>query len=145
MKLNDRDRLVLDLLGWDPLSNAEVAQALGIDRAVAHRALSKLQKGGLVKNLKTDQASLEGWFSTPGRYVLTGEPPVIDPGWLVWNDQLIAKTVAQIVATEGFDTLPILADMLEDAGCTDVALLNHLRQEQPHSTRCWALRLLATR
>jgi hypothetical protein len=41
-----------------------------------------------------------------------------------------------------FDSLPILADALEDAGCTDRALLDHLRGPGPHVRGCWALDLL---
>ena len=38
--------------------------------------------------------------------------------------------------------LPILADALEDAGCTSPELLDHLRGPGPHVLGCWALDLL---
>jgi hypothetical protein len=41
-----------------------------------------------------------------------------------------------------FDHLPVLADALEDAGCTDVDLLAHLRSPGPHVRGCWAVDLL---
>ena len=41
-----------------------------------------------------------------------------------------------------FDELPILADALEEAGCTDPALLEHLRRPGPHVRGCWALDLV---
>jgi hypothetical protein len=41
-----------------------------------------------------------------------------------------------------FGHLPILADALEDAGCTDAELLGHLRGPGPHVRGCWALDLV---
>jgi hypothetical protein len=38
--------------------------------------------------------------------------------------------------------LTVLADALEDAGCTDPDLLGHLRGPGPHVRGCWALDLL---
>jgi hypothetical protein len=47
-----------------------------------------------------------------------------------------------IYEKRSFDDLPILADALEDAGCTDADLLSHLRGPGPHVRGCWALDLL---
>jgi len=38
--------------------------------------------------------------------------------------------------------LAVLADALEDAGCTDADLLGHLRSPGPHVLGCWALDLI---
>jgi hypothetical protein len=38
--------------------------------------------------------------------------------------------------------LAVLADALEDAGCTDAELLGHLRGPGPHVGGCWAVDLL---
>jgi hypothetical protein len=38
--------------------------------------------------------------------------------------------------------LAILADALEEAGCTDAAILEHLRSAGPHVRGCWAVDLL---
>jgi hypothetical protein len=35
--------------------------------------------------------------------------------------------------------LPLLADALEDAACTDADLLGHLRGPRPHVRGCWAV------
>jgi hypothetical protein len=51
--------------------------------------------------------------------------------------------VAQpIYDDRSFERLPILADALEDAGCTDADLLDHLRGPGPHVRGCWALDLI---
>jgi hypothetical protein len=41
--------------------------------------------------------------------------------------------------------LALLADALEDAGCTDVELLGHVRGPGPHVRGCWALDLVLSK
>ncbi|MBY0526866.1 MAG: hypothetical protein K2R98_25965 [Gemmataceae bacterium] len=50
-----------------------------------------------------------------------------------------------IYADRAFDRLPILADALEDAGCTDADILNHCRQPGEHVRGCWVVDLLLGR
>jgi hypothetical protein len=38
-----------------------------------------------------------------------------------------------------FDRMPILADALEEAGCTNPGILHHCRGEGPHARGCWAV------
>jgi hypothetical protein len=38
--------------------------------------------------------------------------------------------------------LGILSDALEEAGCSDEAILSHLRSSGPHICGCWALDLV---
>ncbi len=52
----------------------------------------------------------------------------------------VAGAVARsIYAEHRFGDLPILADALEEAGCTDLGLLTHCRGPGPHARGCWAL------
>ncbi len=37
---------------------------------------------------------------------------------------------------------PILADALEEAGCTDAAILDHCRGPGPHVRGCWVVDLI---
>ncbi len=67
---------------------------------------------------------------------------VIDPCWLTWNDCTIPKLAQAIDDEHAFDTLPILADALEEAGCDNADILNHLRGPGPHLRYCWAVDLL---
>jgi hypothetical protein len=54
-----------------------------------------------------------------------------------------ALALAQSVYNDRtFGLLPILADALEDAGCTDANILDHLRAPGPHVRGCFALDLL---
>jgi hypothetical protein len=41
-----------------------------------------------------------------------------------------------------FDQMSNLADALEDAGCTDAAILDHCRSPGPHVRGCWVVDLL---
>jgi hypothetical protein len=66
-------------------------------------------------------------------------PVTTDPSWL--TSTVVALAVG-IYADRAFDRLPILADALEDAGCTDDALLAHCRQPGGHVRGCWAVDLL---
>ena len=45
-------------------------------------------------------------------------PVTIEPSWFSWNDGTVPKIAQQIYTIPSFDRLPILADALEEAGCT---------------------------
>jgi hypothetical protein len=52
-------------------------------------------------------------------------------------------SIAQgIYSDRAFDHLPILADALEEAGCTDAEILAHCRSEGPHVRGCWVVDLI---
>lgn len=65
-----------------------------------------------------------------------------DPAWLAWNDGTVGKLAAAIDDANDLARLPLLADALEDAGCSDAKLLGHLRGPGPHVRGCRALGLL---
>lgn len=47
-----------------------------------------------------------------------------------------------IYLDRAFDRLPVLADALEEAGCTDEVILAHCRGPSPHVRGCWVVDLL---
>ena len=69
-------------------------------------------------------------------------PATIAPGWLAWNDGAIRKMAQLVYDERTFDRLPLLADALEDAGCTDAAILGHCRGGGEHVRGCWVVDLL---
>ena len=69
-------------------------------------------------------------------------PVMIDPVWLTWNRGAIAKLARSIYDDGAFDTLPILADALEEAGCLDGSMLSHCRLGKDHVPGCWVIDLL---
>jgi hypothetical protein len=81
--------------------------------------------------------------------VLFGAARRVDSAWLSWNDGAVRK-----LAQTAYDDrqlpagildpsrLAVLADALEDAGCTDRAILDHLRGPGVHVRGCWCVDLL---
>jgi hypothetical protein len=61
-----------------------------------------------------------------------------DPSWLTSTVTSLAQA---IYADRAFDRLPILADALEDAGCTNQDILAHCRGGE-HVRGCWVVDLL---
>jgi hypothetical protein len=61
----------------------------------------------------------------------------VDPSWTTWNEGVVAVLAGEISGEGAFHLLPVLADALEDAGCTDPHLLGHLRSGMPHQAVCW--------
>jgi len=66
-------------------------------------------------------------------------PPVFNPCWLRWNDNAVVKVARRIYDKRSFEGLPILADALEEAGCTNRDILAHCRREGPHVRGCWVV------
>jgi hypothetical protein len=69
-------------------------------------------------------------------------PLNIDPTWLSWRDGTVVKLARAIYDERAFDRLPILADALEDAGCTNNDILDHCRNPGPHVRGCLVVDLL---
>jgi hypothetical protein len=67
--------------------------------------------------------------------------PAVERSWLAWDGGRVARIASQIADTGRFEDMPILADALEDAGCTDAGLLAHCRTAG-HARGCWVLDLL---
>jgi hypothetical protein len=69
-------------------------------------------------------------------------PLVLDPLWSRWNDGAIVRLAQNLYEENRHDDLPILADALEEAGCVQTELLDHLRKPGTHLKGCWALDLV---
>ena len=66
-------------------------------------------------------------------------PVVAVPAWYTPKAQSIASAIYE---DRAFDRLPILADALEEAGCTDADVLLHCRQPAEHVRGCWVVDLV---
>jgi hypothetical protein len=69
-------------------------------------------------------------------------PSVIDPSWLAWSGGSVRKLAQVIYDERRWEDLPILADALEEAGCTDAQILSHCRGGGEHYRGCWVLDLV---
>jgi hypothetical protein len=64
----------------------------------------------------------------------------VDPAWLSWNGGTVKRLTEGIYDVRAFDRLPILADALEEAGCTNTDILSHCRQQGAFHVRgCWVI------
>ena len=63
----------------------------------------------------------------------------LPPSWLRWNDGCVMKLARTIDEEARFQDLPVLADALEEAGCSDAGLIGHHRGPGQHVRGCWAL------
>jgi hypothetical protein len=66
-------------------------------------------------------------------------PLKIDPAWRVWKDGTLRRLARSIYERRDFDHLPVLADALEDAGCSDAGMLLHCRSGGEHARGCWVV------
>jgi hypothetical protein len=59
-----------------------------------------------------------------------------------FDDETVVHLARGIQTARDFGGLPVLADALEEAGCSDAAVLAHCRQCGPHAGRCWVVDLV---
>jgi hypothetical protein len=73
-------------------------------------------------------------------------PPRLHPAWLTPQVAALAQAAydQRTLPAGTLDParLGVLADALEEAGCTDTEILGHLRGPGPHVRGCWAVDLL---
>lgn len=61
-------------------------------------------------------------------------PAVFDPAW---RTEAVVALARGVYDDRAFERLPVLADALEDSGCTDTGVLGHCRDGGPHARGCW--------
>jgi hypothetical protein len=81
-------------------------------------------------------ALLRDIFGNPFR------PPRVASAWRTATAVALARG---IYAERAFNVLPILADALEEVGCSEQAILDHLRGPGIHVRGCWPVDLLLTK
>jgi hypothetical protein len=87
---------------------------------------------------KVNQAAILRDFFGPLSFRLV----VLAPAWLRWNHGTVPAIARRIYDGRAFHDLPILADALEDAGCTGADILTHCRQPGEHVRGCWVVDLI---
>lgn len=76
---------------------------------------------------------------------IVGNPfqsPMVEGDWLRWNGEVVVCLAGEIHDSGRYAELPVIADALEEAGCTCPTLLDHLRRPGGHVRGCWALDFL---
>jgi hypothetical protein len=121
---------------WTAAASAVVAARRGLETV-------RGSPGGLARVKDAQIALLRDIFGNPFR------PVAVDPAWLSSNDGA-TRRLAQAAyddrqlpdGTLDPARLAVLTDALEDAGCTDRAILDHLRGPGVHVRGCWCVDLL---
>lgn len=68
--------------------------------------------------------------------------PTGDRGWLDANAGRVRRMAQALYEERRYADLPFLADALEESGCENRDILEHLRSSAEHVRGCWALNLL---
>jgi hypothetical protein len=67
------------------------------------------------------------------------QPATFDPAWRTPAAVALGRSIYD---ERRFADLPILADALEEAGCSEVDIVSHCRAPRPHARGCWIVDLL---
>ncbi|MBP3956105.1 hypothetical protein J8F10_12510 [Gemmata sp. G18] len=60
-----------------------------------------------------------------------------------WRASTAVALAAQMYESRDFSAMPILADVLQDAGCDNADILDHCRDaDAPHVRGCWVADLV---
>jgi hypothetical protein len=119
------------LVRWGRHSSARTA-ALKAAKA-ASDAAAWVGRWAVAAEDRAQSNILRDLFGNPFR------PASVDPAWRSWNGGVVVKLAEAIYQDRAFDRLPVLADALEEAGCTDAGLLAHCREVAEHVRGCWAV------
>jgi hypothetical protein len=138
--LNWMARHLIELVGQKPREEAALRAAWstvapGNEAPLARR--QALRALGCLSEAQHQRALLCDVMGNPFR------PVRLEPAWLDWQNGLVLHLARTIYRDGSFTDLPILGDALEDAGCTDPALLDHCRAAALHTRGCWLLDALA--
>jgi hypothetical protein len=125
-------RAAAEAVSWDGLHRTSAAAAMAAgavsspDDWEPSKHSEEVWQSGVLRDI----------FGNPFRTV------TVNPEWLSWNGGTIRKIAQASYDDRAFDRMPILADALEDAGCTDADILDHCRGAGPHVRGCWVVDLL---
>lgn len=118
------------------LCEADIGRALTAVALVARCEAFPIEQGPLDEAQRQQSLLLRDIVSNPFC------PVTLDSAWSRWQDDTIPKLAQVIYDERAFDRLPVLADALKEAGCTDADILAHCRGPGPHVRGCWVVDLL---
>jgi hypothetical protein len=153
---------------WCSLADGNVPPWDHAARALAQEALPEtsrdealIEEFEALSRIHEEVLEQAYWYQADLLRDIAGNPfrtVVVDDAWLRWRDGTVTKIAQSIYDSRRFKEMLILADALEEAGCTDAELLGHCRQPQElwgrkivrssperpcvHVRGCWVLDLL---
>jgi hypothetical protein len=129
--------------GWGEAARVARAAAEAVARAVADGPAAEGVPKDIAESARTAARASEQRrqaellrcvFGNPAR-----PPPAPYPAVLARNGGATRRLAESIYTARRFEDLPVLADLLEEAGCYDAELVGHLRGPGPHVLGCHAL------
>jgi hypothetical protein len=121
-------------------AQAEQAERARIERGCSRQEVAQVYEQSWHKEESRCRGLLRDILGNPFR------PPAFDPAWRTPLVRQLALAAYQerTPPAETLDSgrLAVLADALEEAGCTAAGILAHLRAGGDHVRGCWALDLL---
>jgi hypothetical protein len=142
---NTRYRQFLDLQR-EGLSPAAANRRLAADTAAVHAASPRDGWIAAINSLKAaggvDRKLFPLVRQVPVLHDIFGNPfrPVtVDPAWRTATAVALAQSM---YTARDFAAMPVLADALEEAGCTHPDVLAHCRGPGPHVRGCWVVDLV---
>lgn len=143
---------IINLYAWAEAAKAAAAVASREPARAAELAAGAIRlqeharEGGLTDIAPRALASEKRMQAQLLRDIIALHRPVIAPSCLAWQDGLVVKLARSAYEERELPSghlastrLAILADALEEAGCTDTDLLTHLRAPGPHVRGCLAV------
>jgi hypothetical protein len=127
-----------------------VGQAIGLEMAASGAAYACVHASDECMPAREDTRRKEGQHQAELLRDIFGpllfRPVAVSPAWLAWNEGTVVR-LAQVAYQERHlpagtldnARLAVLADALEEAGCTDAEILGHLRGAGPHVRGCWVV------
>ncbi len=149
--LSDLDHAVTRLAAWAVHGSGQPAECVGRLAALGpagrddrHAGLLRELVGNPFRRVRRVGGRVHHRLTARGGDRRVGDLLLVRD-WLTWQDGTVPQLARAIHDERAFDRLGILADALEDAGCTEQALLGHLRAPGPHTRGCWVLDVLLGR
>ncbi len=122
------------MIGWvEAVAARDAGEGLArAARVLRHRQLCDLFRE-VLGNPFAPRTAVPTWMQAAERS---------PPGWLIRVSEAARNIAVALHRDQAYDRFPILADSLEEEGCTDDELLLHMRQPHQHVRGCWALDLI---
>ncbi len=143
-----------DLAGDGAMVDDETIGRLINASHIAYHALymsDGLPRGHILEHISI-QADWPGAWLTREIVGNPFRPVAVDPAWLAWNGGVVGRLAERAYQERELPSghldagrLALVADALEDAGCTVTGILGHLRSAGHHVRGCWAVDLLTAR
>lgn len=110
----------------------------GYDNEVEEQVESYTRQGKHLKDEELARKYPDLWH----RFAFEESDSEMDARWLTWGNGTVRKLAESVDASRRFEDLPMLADALEEAGCSDRAILDHCRAGIVHRGSCWVVNAL---